>query len=153
VVLDRKRQWRCSSCGTASPDDVRTGDGELRCLGCGAVRGFVDNEGRPNFFVDPQGVTTLLPSYWTWSHPGARPFCLTCTRETTSESSGSVSSVNGSGTMLYGNKHPCPSCRSTVKRLFFTIFFIPVFPAGKYRVIYSSGGFLSGTFHSRRLRS
>jgi hypothetical protein len=65
------------------------------------------------------------------------PFCYTCTASTTSKSAGDLLTVNGSGHMLYGWSGRCNCCQSVIKRLFICLFYVPVWPLARYRVIYS----------------
>ena len=78
-------------------------------------------------------------------YPG---FCDSCRMATTDVSSGGTFTFNGIGTALYGSAEVCPTCASVVKRLFFTILFIPIIPLGKYRVKYVT----KKKFFSRKLR-
>lgn len=61
-------------------------------------------------------------------------FCKDCVSETTDESTGGTSSINGIGTTLYGNASRCPHCHSVIKRKWFCILCIPVVPLKRYRV-------------------
>lgn len=66
---------------------------------------------------------------------GVHPFCGPCTDETIPWVAPDTETVNGIGTHFYGAAHPCPRCGSVVKRLFFCLLFIPVWPMGRYRII------------------
>lgn len=108
--------------------------------------------GRGSFTVGPDG-TVVVPKE---APPGSRaaPFCVACTGATTSESAGGAFRLNGFGTTILGRADPCPECGSVVARKWVTLFFVPVGPIGRYRVIYTSRGLFggSGSFYSRALK-
>ncbi len=66
---------------------------------------------------------------------GVHPFCGPCTDETIAWFAPDTGSVNGIGTHFYGAVDPCLQCGSVVKRLFFCVLFIPLWPMGRYRVV------------------
>jgi hypothetical protein len=47
----------------------------------------------------------------------------------------SLHTVNGIGTMLYGRRDADPENKSYVATLYFTVFYLPIFPLAAYRVI------------------
>lgn len=67
-------------------------------------------------------------------HPG---FCQRCSEATTDVSAGSTHTINGIGTRLYFAKARCQTCNSIIQSKFFCVFFIPVVPQGRFRVIYT----------------
>jgi len=79
---------------------------------------------------------------------GPRAFCPKCIVETTDESAGGLSQVNGVGNTLIGASDRCPTCGSVVCRKVVTAVWLPVFPQSRYRVLYSS----PSTFYSRRMK-
>jgi len=91
----------------------------------------------------------------TASNPAG--FCDRCLAETTDESTGNVTAVNGIGTMLMGTRwrakglHPCPVCGSVVQTKWAT-FGVGIKPLGTYRVLYTKQGLTTSRFFSRRLR-
>jgi tetratricopeptide (TPR) repeat protein len=66
---------------------------------------------------------------------GVHPFCGPCTDETIAWPAPDTMSVNGIGTRFYGAANRCPTCGSVVRRLFFCVLWIPVWPMGRYRII------------------
>lgn len=81
-------------------------------------------------------------------------FCERCLNATTNESSGSLHTINGFGTLFLGSHDQCPVCKSCITTEWNCFFFVPFFPVAKYRVIFGSGNsFFGGRgFVSRRLR-
>ncbi len=67
-----------------------------------------------------------------WHH--FQGFCGDCVAETTDESPGGTSMINGVGTKLFSNSAKCPACFSVIKRKFFAVVFIPVIPLKTYRI-------------------
>lgn len=98
-----------------------------KCRNCGqrVVTGITDERGTfcstvcRNFFVNPE-------------------FCHACLGSSTVAPNEGTVTANGVGTRLYGGSDLCPTCDSIVQRLFFCILFIPVIPAGRYRVKYAT---------------
>lgn len=56
------------------------------------------------------------------------------------DSAPSLSTINGIGTTLYGKREFDPQTQSYIATLYFTFFFIPIFPIAAYRVIDAGGG-------------
>lgn len=79
---------------------------------------------------------------------GPRAFCPKCIGETTDESAGGLSQVNGVGTTFIGASDKCPTCGSVVCRKVVTAVWLPVLPQSRYRVLYSS----PSSFYSRRMK-
>jgi hypothetical protein len=68
-------------------------------------------------------------------HFSIRPrFCEFCIEETTSESIGSLDTINGTGWTMYGASNQCKHCFSDIRSVRFGIIGIPTFGKGKYRV-------------------
>ncbi len=75
---------------------------------------------------------------------GPVDFCDACIEATAPYHTGGTFRLNGIGTTLFGQDHPCPQCGSVVSRLWFCVLFIPIVPLGRFRVLWlSSGRFLS----------
>jgi hypothetical protein len=85
--------------------------------------------------------------------PISGDFCERCRAESSDESPGSISTINGVGRKFYGNKTPCPECGSAVRTLWYTFADIPLFPKGSYRYIPAEKGFMSSKFWARRTRT
>ncbi|MEW2354246.1 tetratricopeptide repeat protein [Spirillospora sp. NPDC029432] len=66
---------------------------------------------------------------------GVHPFCGPCTDETIAWLAPDTDTVNGIGSLFYGAADPCPRCGSVVKRLFFCVLWVPVWPMGRFRII------------------
>ncbi len=85
-------------------------------------------------------------------------FCQRCVAETTDESPGSVSTINGIGTALQGTRwkskglDPCPYCGSVVQQKW-RMFGFPVKPLGSYRILYVKQGLLGSRYYGRRLKN
>lgn len=79
---------------------------------------------------------------------GPRAFCPKCIGETTDESAGGLSQINGVGNAFIGASDKCPTCGSVVCRKVVTAVWLPVFPQNRYRVLYSS----PSSFYSRRMK-
>jgi hypothetical protein len=82
-------------------------------------------------------------------------FCAQCLDDTSAESTGNLSSVNGIGFNLlrvYGEK-PCRYCGSEVVRVWFCIGF-PIIPCSRYLVLWIDEPWFmgEGTFLARKLR-
>jgi hypothetical protein len=99
-------------------------------------------------FRDNLGRTYCSEACMQWLGEGPRSFCKKCQFETIARASGNLSRFNGIGTTFLGSSNACAECRSVVKRVWFTVLFIPVVPMGRYRVIQMS----PQEFLSRRLR-
>lgn len=83
----------------------------------------------------------------------AHPFCPRCTAATMDFAAPGTFKINGIGTGLYGWGNPCLECGSVVKRLFFCVFWIPIFPipSARYRVIDLPWTFPEGSRYVGRL--
>lgn len=99
-------------------------------------------------FRDSLGRTYCSEACMQWLGEGPRTFCKKCLFETVAQSSGNLSRINGIGTAFGGSSDACASCRSVIKRVWFTALFIPVVPLSRYRVIQVS----PREFLSRKLR-
>jgi hypothetical protein len=62
-------------------------------------------------------------------------FCATCVAESTAETSGNVSTVNGIGRTFYGKAERCAACGSVVRTLWWTLASVPLIPRGSYRYL------------------
>jgi hypothetical protein len=60
-------------------------------------------------------------------------FCAQCVAETTDETPGDVSTLNGIGRQFYGSAAPCPECASVIRTLWWTLVSLPFVPLGSYR--------------------
>jgi hypothetical protein len=60
-------------------------------------------------------------------------FCAQCVAETSDETPGDVSTINGIGRKFYGSSSPCPECGSVVRTLWWTLVEAPILPLGSYR--------------------
>ena len=84
---------------------------------------------------------------------GPKGFCAECLAQTTDESSGNLFRFNGIGYSFVGRSNKCPNCASIVQRRVVTLFFLPLIPAGKFRVLYpAAGSLLNSRFYSRRVK-
>ncbi|MGX1916117.1 tetratricopeptide repeat protein [Streptomyces phaeochromogenes] len=81
---------------------------------------------------------------------GVYPFCGACTDETIAWHAPDTETVNGIGTMFYGAADPCPRCGSIVRREYFCVLWIPVWPMGRYRIITLSGSLTGSRYVGRR---
>lgn len=80
---------------------------------------------------------------------GPRTFCKKCLSETIASSShGLPVRINGIGITLMGFSSKCATCGSVVRREVITIFFLPVFPLKRYRVLYVT----RRSFYSRQMK-
>ncbi|MFD8492966.1 tetratricopeptide repeat protein [Amycolatopsis sp. NPDC059657] len=70
---------------------------------------------------------------------GVYPFCGPCTDGTIASRAPDTQTVNGIGTCLYGAADRCPRCGSVVKRLYFCLLWIPIWPMRSYRIIWVGG--------------
>ncbi|GMR23335.1 MAG: hypothetical protein BMS9Abin37_1753 [Acidobacteriota bacterium] len=71
-----------------------------------------------------------------------------CLTETINEDTGNLERINGVGRSLLGSGEPCRQCSSVVRRVWFTLLYVPIMPRSQYRVIPVS----RCEFLSRKLR-
>lgn len=81
---------------------------------------------------------------------GVHPFCGPCTDETIAYLAPDTGTFNGIGTTFYGAADPCPRCGSVVKREYFCVLWIPVWPMSRYRIITLSSSLTSSRYVGRR---
>ena len=81
---------------------------------------------------------------------GVHPFCGSCTDETIAWHAPDTETVFGIGTMFYGAADPCPRCGAVVKRLYFCVLAIPVWPMGRFRIITLSSSLTGSRYVGRR---
>jgi hypothetical protein len=78
-------------------------------------------------------------------------FCEHCVAETTDETPGDVSTLNGIGRKFYGSAAPCPECASVIRTLWWTMIEVPVVPVGSYRYKTVEEGVSRARFWCRKL--
>ena len=78
-------------------------------------------------------------------------FCEHCVAETTDETPGDVSTINGIGRKFYGSAAPCPECASVIRTLWWTVVEVPVVPLASYRYKTSEEGVSRSRFWCRKL--
>jgi hypothetical protein len=100
-------------------------------------------------YRDNLGRTYCSEACMRWLGEGPRTFCQKCTFETTPQPTGNLQTINGIGTTFIGSSNICAECQSAIRRVWFTMLFIPLIPLRKYRVIQVS----RQEFLSRRLRT
>lgn len=79
-------------------------------------------------------------------------FCPQCKVDSTDETPGDVSTMNGIGRKFYGGAEPCPRCGSVIRTLWWTVVEIPIVPRGSYRFKTISDGVGNARFWARRTR-
>ncbi len=78
-------------------------------------------------------------------------FCSECVADSTEQTPGNISTVNGVGRMFYGGAEPCAKCGSVVRTLWWTFASLPLIPRGSYRYkTVSDDKFRKKTFLARR---
>lgn len=77
-------------------------------------------------------------------------FCTKCTADSTSETPGSISTMNGIGRKFYGGAEKCPTCGSVVRVLWFVFVEVPLIPLGTYRYQESEKGVMRSRFLGRK---
>lgn len=97
-----------------------------KCQNCGE-RVF----GRPS--PNAGGIFCSRICQSNFRHPG---FCTACVAATTPSPAASSIRVNGIGAGLYFRKDWCKTCGSVIQSQWFSVFFIPVIPLGKFRIKY-----------------
>ena len=78
-------------------------------------------------------------------------FCEHCVAESTDETPGDVSTLNGIGRQFYGSSEPCPQCASVIRTLWWTVVELPVVPLGSYRYKTAQEGGRRARFWCRKL--
>ena len=111
------------------------------CTNCGAFAITLP-------FRDRIGRTYCSSACMQWLADGPRTFCKKCESQSTDKSSGNLNTINGIGTRFVGSSDTCLSCKSVVRRVWFTFFFVPLVPLARYRVMQIS----PQQFLSRKLR-
>ncbi|MGW0712484.1 tetratricopeptide repeat protein [Streptomyces sp. NPDC002643] len=81
---------------------------------------------------------------------GVHPFCGPCTDETIAWHAPDTETVNGIGTMFYGAADPCPRCGSVIRREYFCVLWIPLWPLGRYRIITLNRSLTGSRYIGRR---
>ena len=79
----------------------------------------------------------------------SKGFCERCVEETLPQSAGNLWTFNGIGVTMYGDSRLCADCGSAIRRVWFVVFYIPLIPLTRFRVIDSGGG---RKFYSRKVR-
>jgi hypothetical protein len=101
-------------------------------------------------FKDGSGRTYCSEDCLLWGALGPTEFCARCQAQSDGRSSaGDMSRFNGIGRTFGKASERCPQCRSVVRRVWFTVLYVPLIPLGKYRVLHAS----PQQFWSQRLRS
>src|ERR1700730_5141303 len=59
-------------------------------------------------------------------------FCEYCVAETTDETPGDISTLNGIGRQFYGSAAPCPECASVIRTLWWALVSVAVVPPVAY---------------------
>jgi hypothetical protein len=98
-------------------------------------------------YRDGAGRTYCSEECLIWGALGPTEFCPVCVQSTTADSTGDLNRFNGTGRVFIGASRRCPQCRSRVRRVWFTLLYIPVLPLSHYRVIQAS----PRRFFSRKL--
>jgi len=80
-------------------------------------------------------------------------FCVHCSAETTDETPGDVSTINGIGRQFYGSAAPCPECASVVRTLWWTVAHVPLVPLASYRYKTAEERVTRARFWCRKLPS
>jgi hypothetical protein len=78
-------------------------------------------------------------------------FCDHCVAETTDQTPGDVSTLNGIGRKFYGSAAACPECASVIRTLWWTLVEVPVVPLASYRYKTSDEGVSRARFWCRKL--
>lgn len=89
-------------------------------------------------YRDGSGATYCSDVCLIWAALGPTDYCQACLQQTSDESPGDMNRMNGIGRGFGGAGQRCPRCRSVVRRVWFTFFFVPLIPLGQYRVIQAS---------------
>jgi len=95
----------------------------------GAIRQL---EPPPKIQPEPPGKPQA-PAQQSRSVASRGIFCESCVAETTDETPGDVSTLNGIGRQFYGSAAPCPECASVIRTLWWTLVSLPVVPLASYR--------------------
>jgi hypothetical protein len=89
-------------------------------------------------YRDAGGRTYCSEECLIWGALGPTEFCQGCVRGTTAKSTGNMNRLNGTGRSFIGGSQRCPRCRSMIRRVWFTLLYVPLIPLSRYRVIHSS---------------
>jgi RNA polymerase subunit RPABC4/transcription elongation factor Spt4 len=97
------------------------------CANCGAriVAGAIR---------DDRGVYCSPECRGYAMYPG---FCPTCLSLTSAEPAGDCLTFYGVGIDLRGKRDVCPTCGSIETSRWFTVFWVPIVPLGRYRIRYT----------------
>lgn len=106
--------------------------------------------------IEIRGLKVLTAEQYLNLFPAERissnGFCQKCCAQTTDESPGNTQTINlVFGNRLMGHLDRCNICGSVLQAIWFW-FVIPIFPIGKYRVIYLERGMFTGRYIGRKLR-
>jgi len=99
-------------------------------------------------FVDEAGRSYCSELCRDHAIAGRPTFCERCLSETSADQAEGWITEIGSGWDFGRPSLECPSCHSTVRRLWVRLFLLPVFPLAEYRTIQTS----PYKFRSRRCR-
>ena len=77
-------------------------------------------------------------------------FCEQCRADSTDDSPGGISAVNGIGRKFYGDAEKCSKCGSVVRVLWFVLASIPIIPLGTYRFQETQSGAVRFRFLARK---
>jgi hypothetical protein len=103
-------------------------------------------------FRDGSGRRYCSEECLLWVALGPTEFCPSCTSQTTSESAAEVFRGGrefGIVPLCGRASARCPTCHSVVRRVWYALGPLPVFPLGRYRTIHST----SDVFRSRRVKT
>lgn len=67
-------------------------------------------------------------------------FCQACADDSTAQSPGNISTINGIGRKFYGQAEKCAACGSVVRVLWLVFAYVPILPLGSYRFQMTGGG-------------
>jgi hypothetical protein len=87
-------------------------------------------------YRDGSGRSYCSDDCLLWGALGPTQFCERCVSETTDKSPGNLQRMNGIGLGFSGKSDRCARCRSVVRQVWFTFFYVPLVPLAKYRVIH-----------------
>jgi len=78
-------------------------------------------------------------------------FCAHCVAETSDQTPGNVSTLNGIGRKFYGGAQPCPECASVIRTLWWCVVDLPILPLGSYRYKTAREGVMREQYWCRQL--